>query len=689
METVIVILSTLAVLSLILIAFVVLFRKYHRISHIAFFLSALSTAVVIGGDSLCVLRPESLVTWKRIVFIAEAVMVTSWLLFSMSFARVDYWGAVSKFSRALLLASPLFIYFFTAKPVEDFFYSPEFDIEKTLFLENTGYIFNLLLLFYSIVSIINLEATLRSSSGIGKWQIKYTIMGAGSIIAMNIFYYSYALLYRSLNMELLPVREGVILVSALLIGLSIFKHKALHVEIAISRKILFRSVSIFVVGFYLLGLGIVGEGMRYMGPQVGKNITTFLGFAGAILIMTALLSEQLRRKALVFISKNFYSSKYDYREQWLRFTQRISLKHTSEELLESIAGEFKEAIGSRGASVWLKEKDNGEYHCVTGPENDVIKEGPDKGLIEFLQSKKWILNVDDNKCKEIVEIHKSFLENTETSLIVPLFHIEDLIGFVILKEGLSGDEYNYEDYDLLKTLAKQATSAIMNSKLSVELTEAKEMEAVGRLSSFIIHDLKNAVSMLSLIAHNAEEHIDNPDFQRDAMRAVSNTSEKIKGIIERLKNLPAKTSLELEYSDLGACVRSAVSQLNMNGDPKLSFTEAGPVYTKIDREEIIKVIINLIMNAIDAAGTRGAIKINIGAGNSMAFIKVTDNGCGMSPDFIEKRLFKPFQTTKKKGLGIGLYQCKTIIDAHSGKLTVDSVEGRGTSFAVFLPLAAE
>lgn len=171
----IIILTAVTVVTLVLVACTVFSGRYSRIAQIAFFIGSLSTAVVISGDSLCILRPTLLVILKRVVFTSETIMVTSWLLFSVSFARFDFWGAMNKYSKLLLMVSPVFICFFSVIPVEDFFYSPEFEIEKILFLEDTGYIFNILLLLYSVVSVINLEATLRSSLGTGKWQIKYIL----------------------------------------------------------------------------------------------------------------------------------------------------------------------------------------------------------------------------------------------------------------------------------------------------------------------------------------------------------------------------------------------------------------------------------------------------------------------------------------------------------------------------------
>ena len=679
------IISIITALTAILVAVAVIFRRHQQLSNVAFSISIFSTAVVIMGDAMCILRPESVFQWQRVVFIGEAVMVPSWLLFALSFARTKYWESITKLSKILVMISPVLLLFCLIVPIESFFYSPEFAAEKVLFLGDFGYTFKLILLFYSIMSIVNLEATLKSSTGLDRWRIKYTLIGVGGLLAIHIFYYGHALLYRSINMNLVPVKAGIIWVSILFIGFSLSRHKVMDVEVTVSRKVIYRSLSVFVVGVYLLGLGLLGEGMRYLGPQIGENITIFLGFTGAIAIVAVIFSEQLRRKVIVFVSKNFYSQKYDYREQWLQFTQRISLKHSFDELLGSIAEGFKDTIGSRGASIWLKERGGG-YVCVNAIDAITNSVSPNEELPAYLSDTHWILNVRDPKCEEIVLISKEYLEENNVFLIVPLLHINDLIGFIILREALAEIECNYEDYDLLKTLARQATAAILNARLSEELIEAKEMEAIGRLSSFVIHDLKNASSTLSLLAHNAAEHIDKPDFQKDAIRAITNSSEKIKGITLKLKNLHMKNVFSLDYHDLGICVQGAISEFSLNGNADLAFTEKEPVSAKIDRDEILKVVINLIINALDATDNQGHISVEVGKEDTMAFIKVSDNGCGMSREFIDKSLFKPFQTSKKKGLGIGLYQCKTIVEEHSGMIKVVSEEGKGTDFIICLPI---
>jgi len=678
----------LSVISIFLAAFIsiaVVFRKPQSLFSYAFSLALLSTAFALFGDSMIVMSPDLLMKWKRVVFVSEAVMACSWLLFAVSFSRNCNWDSISKFHRFLTYLLPFLIVYAIVLPVDEFFYSPEFANEQMLFLGNAGYGFNLILLLYLILAIANLEATLKSSSGIRRWNIKYMLIGVGGILAMNIFYFSHSLLYRSLNMSFIPVRTGVFLFSSLVIGFSLLRHRAIDVDIVISRRIVYRSIALFVIGFYLLGIALLGEGFRYFDVGMGKNITALLGFIGAVMVLAVVLSEKFRRKIMVFISKNFYSQKYDYREQWLQFTRLISLRHSFDELLSSIAEGFMDATGTSGVGIWLKNE-NGEYDCAKKLYLPDVTVEPDKSLIEFLADKEWIFNVQEQNCRDIAERNSDFIRTTKTSLVVPLLHGDELIGFIVLMEGLAGDDYNYEDYDLMKTLARQTTVAILNSKLIEELTEAKEMEAVGRVSSFIIHDLKNAASMLSLTAENAKQYMDNPEFQKDAIRTVINTSEKIKSIIAKLKNLPEKPELHRIESDLGMCVQSVLSEMQINGRTAVSYNHGEPVRAAFDEEEIKKVVFNLILNAIDATGGKGEITITTGREEDMGYVRVSDNGCGMSQEFIQKNLFKPFHTTKKKGLGIGLYQCRTIAEAHSGKLNVRSQEGRGSDFILYLPL---
>jgi hypothetical protein len=189
------------------------------------------------------------------------------------------------------------------------------------------------------------------------------------------------------------------------------------------------------------------------------------------------------------------------------------------------------------------------------------------------------------------------------------------------------------------------------------------------------------VSNLALVVENARNYMDDPAFQKDMLETLDNTVAKMKGLIARLRNLEEKAELKLEECDLAELVAESAEGL-----PKKSITlTGGPVLCAVDRVEMGKVVLNLVLNAIDATAGEGPVHLDVGA-DGMAFIRCRDQGCGMAEEFLRERLFKPFETTKPKGFGIGLYQCRQIVEAHGGRIEVRSAPEQGSEFTVYLPL---
>jgi putative PEP-CTERM system histidine kinase len=243
-----------------------------------------------------------------------------------------------------------------------------------------------------------------------------------------------------------------------------------------------------------------------------------------------------------------------------------------------------------------------------------------------------------------------------------------------------------EDFDLLKTVADQTAGSLLNLKLSAELHRTREMEAFQRISAFFVHDLKNVTSMLSLTIQNLPVHFDNPDFRNDAVRTISESLTRINGMCSRLSSLSQKLELQRSRGDLNELVRSTL--LRLNGCLKaLPIQDYQPIpEVPVDLEQMQKVLVNLLLNANEAISGRGEIRVATGQQDGFVVFSITDTGCGMSREFVEKSLFRPFQTTKKKGMGIGLYQSKMIVEEHGGKIEVESEEGKGTTFRIMLPI---
>lgn len=634
-------------------------------------------------DLLSIFYPDRLFVYKRLAIISEAFLPISWLLFSLTFSRRVEPYSISVLQRFFLFISLLFPITAISLPVEKFFYSPDFEVERMLFLDDYGFVFYIGLLVFMIIALTNLESTLRTASRVDRWKIKFEILGTGSLFAMFIFYYSQGLLYRSINMNLIPIRSLIMIIAVSLMAYSRAR-RSNGVRLYVSRQMAYRSVVIFIVGLYLLGLGLMGEGMRYFGGNAQRLTMISLAFMSGIALVAVLLSETVRRRIKVLIHKNFYMNKYDYRTQWLQFTDRISSAKSGEELLKAILSGFSETFGTKGAALFIYDADRGVYLNTASFEMEHIDNTftRDNSLIRYMEDKRWVFNARDNNPDIIME-NREFIERYNISFAIPLFSNGSIMGFIALKEPININEvYTYEDYDLMKTLARQAFSAILNLRLADELSRAREIEAVGRVSAFVVHDLKNLLSALSLIVDNANDYIDNPDFQKEMLQCLSNTVRKMKGLIEKLKDLKDKDRLNCAPAELNKIVYDVVSSV---ASKNIIVVNGSSVFSHIDAEEIQKVVLNLVLNAIEATDSKGEVVVEVG-GNEMAFIKVKDNGCGMTEEFINNHLFRPFRTTKKKGLGVGLYQCKQIVDAHNGRIEVKSEPGKGTVFTVYLPL---
>jgi putative PEP-CTERM system histidine kinase len=268
---------------------------------------------------------------------------------------------------------------------------------------------------------------------------------------------------------------------------------------------------------------------------------------------------------------------------------------------------------------------------------------------------------------------------------VPLKAAGQLIGIMTLSEKVFYEPLSFEEAELVKNISDQAAAGLLNLRLSEQLRQAKELEAFQSMSAFFMHDLKNLASKLSLVTQNLPVYMDNPEFRADALRTISQSVAKINAMSSRLSLLSQKLELVFKETNVNELIEATVADVKNYANVTVSLKLAAVPSLSIDREQIRKVIENLLLNASDALGQDGVITVSTSDKDNWVEISVRDNGCGISRGFIEKSLFRPFQTTKKQGMGIGLYHCKTIVEAHGGRIEVDSEEGKGATFRVLLP----
>ena len=272
---------------------------------------------------------------------------------------------------------------------------------------------------------------------------------------------------------------------------------------------------------------------------------------------------------------------------------------------------------------------------------------------------------------------------------VGLVPVSVSLGFVVLADRINGAIYTVEELELLKCIGDQITSVLLNLRLAGELAQARELEAFRTMSAFFVHDLKNAAASLNLMLKNLPVHFEDPVFREDALRGVGNTARRIDDMIARLSALRQRTDSVRVDTDLNQLVSEALDTVNEM--PNVELTREFQPLPRIlaDREQIQSVVTNLVLNARDALGPGGRIQVRTEHREGCAVLSVKDNGCGMSQAFVNESLFRPFQSTKKKGLGIGLFQSRAIVQAHGGGMHVETEVGRGTTFLASFPVNEE
>ncbi len=674
----------------------VLLRRRWNATALSFLAGMAPLAVVEIGNYLALNAPtaEENLSWGQMVLIGEALVAGSWLVFSMVFAKNNVKNATRKRMWALLpaYAVPGVLLLISTMMGQAFIIE---DSNKLLLLPPAKY-FNAGLLVILIWTLRNLEVTFRSSSGIERWKIKYLIFGLAFILLSQVYILSQRLLYNTLSLSDNNVGSAVVLIAVPLMIYSVVRNGVVDGEIYLSRKIIFSSISLIAIGIYILVVALTAEVLKLLEVQKHLKLDVLLAMIAALAGVVVFYKESFRRRIKSVINRNFRKSKYVYQDEWLVFSTTLSKSNNTKEICEVFLKALCERVFVKHASLWLADEATNSFYLIGFRNLDplslrisfndrvigyVFSKSEPSGRLE-IAGKKDLLPFS--------EAMRTLMQECRAQLLVPLAVAEKWVGILTLGKIHTGDSYDeVEDYGLLKSAAAHAAAAINNARLSEEKTKNKEMEAMHRLASFIMHDLKNTASTLGLVVQNAEKHIHKPEFQKDALATISEAVARMKTLISSLSSgLPGRLELVLKDLDLNEIVKEVVEKLAPTfGEVKVESEYARIPKVKADADEIRKVVHNLLLNASEALAGTGSVQLSTKADDHRVVLSVSDNGHGMSREFVEKSLFKPFKTTKKKGLGIGLYQCKAIVEAHGGWIDVESAPGKGTTFFVCLPLS--
>jgi putative PEP-CTERM system histidine kinase len=540
----------------------------------------------------------------------------------------------------------------------------------------------------AVGGMLLVEQAYRNKTTQERWAIKFACLGIGGMFAYDFYLYSHAMLFREVDPDIWAARGVINALTVPLLALSMRRATSWRSPLAVSRRAMFHSAALFGSAIYLLAMGSAGYYLRYFGGSWGTVMQVTFLFGALLLLAGILFSGTFRAWLKVFISKHFYSYGYDYREEWMRFTRTLSEAgpNLGERTVQAVAA----LVESPGGALWQR-REAGRFEPVAAwevPLPDVAEPG-DSALCNFLESTQWVIDLgeyaDDPDKYEGLVLPEWLRAFPRGWLVVPLMMgANKLFGFVVLHTARSPVKLNWEVLDLLEIAGSQAASYLAQQDAADELMTARQFESFNRMSTFVVHDLKNLVSQLSLMNANAEKHKNNPEFQADMLETVSLSVQKMRLMLQKLSRIDVQEKPVPLVVD--QVVRQAVAnKAAFEPRPQLDLRDTG-LRVLADRERLERVVGHLIQNAIEATPKEGSVTIGLRQEGESVRIEITDTGEGMSEDFIRERLFKPFESTKSAGMGIGVFESREYINELGGRLEVSSRPMSGTTFKVILPL---
>jgi putative PEP-CTERM system histidine kinase len=347
-------------------------------------------------------------------------------------------------------------------------------------------------------------------------------------------------------------------------------------------------------------------------------------------------------------------------------------------------------LESPSGALWLRRPGESLFRHVARwnlPQVDEA-EPVDSALMAFMHRTGWVVNLAKYRSEperyDNLVLPGWLAAQPQAWLLVPLWLGQELLGFVILGSPRTRMDVNWEVNDLLKTAGRQAASFLAQMQATEALLEAKKFEAFSRMSAFVVHDLKNIVTQLSLMMKNAKRLGHNPEFQADMLMTVENSLERMRQLMLQLREGAAPGGAAVGV-DLGRIAQGLATLATRRGR-QLELELEPRVATRGHQERLERVVGHLVNNALDATDGDQRVWLKVERFGSHARVEVGDNGLGMSEQFVQERLFKPFQTTKEAGMGIGAYESFQYVQELGGKVSVNSQEGHGTVVTLLLPL---
>lgn len=544
----------------------------------------------------------------------------------------------------------------------------------------------------AVFGLVLVEHLVRRVRPEMRWGVKPLAIALVAVFGLDLFYYADAALFGQLDPVIWVARGLANALVIPLVAIATARNTGWTVDLHLSRGAVVHSSALVVSGVVLLLVAGAGYYVRYVGGDWGRALQIEIVFAAAVAIAAVATSGRFRSRIKVFVSKHFFSYRFDYREEWLHFTRTLAGERVRGGLPDRAIAALADLVESPSGALWMLD-DAHRYTCAARwnlPRAEGV-EAAGAPFVRFLAETGWIVSLAEWRATPARYrnlVMPAWLDAFASAwIVVPLaVEADELLGWVVLTTPRAPIEVDWEVRDLLKTASRQAASYLAQMRATEALVDARKFDAFNRMSAFVVHDLKNLVAQLSLMLKNAERHRDNPKFQADMLETVEHVVGRMNKLMLQLR-VGATPVDAARPVDLPALARRVIAAKTGPG-VGIAIEETGPIAALGHEDRLEHVLGHLIQNAIDASPSPANVSVRVGVEADRALLEVRDHGAGMTPEFVRERLFKPFQTTKPTGMGIGVYESSQYVAGLGGNITVDSAPGKGTCVFLRLPLAA-
>ena len=466
-------------------------------------------------------------------------------------------------------------------------------------------------------------------------------------------------------------------------------------RIRLSRAATFQSLSLLAICAYFAVMAVLATALRGTGVEWLRLASAALLAVMVVAAMVIVPSPRARSWAKVKIAKHLFEHRYDYRAEWLRFTETLGGSGAeSRPLGERVIKAFADILDAPGGL--LLEIDPAGSVAAGGSWNWPGRSGgtedgqSSRAFWEALATSGRIVELDGirdgwGSPQEVGSVPEWILEEPAAWVGVPLVHKVRTVGLVLLAAPDYRRPLDWEDFDLLRTAGRQAASSIAEAQGQRALANAQRFEEFNRRFAFILHDIKNLVSQLSLLTRNAERHADNAEFRADMIATLRSSIGKMNELLAKLSPQAAARPERMEPQPLRDILSAAIAARRSGHEVRL-LGDCNQ-WAEVDAAALEQAVGHLLQNAIEASRADQPVSVRVGGGADEVTITVSDTGCGMDADFIRSRLFQPFASTKPDGFGIGAFEAQSLVARMGGRISVESSPGGGTQFTIHLAAA--